>query len=719
MLIAVAPSRKASTMRERRSPLPNVVWISCAAIVASILGAPATAHADTVVLKGGKKITGVIVSQNDDEWVVINPWNSPIPEMTWEIPDKSRIPRDKVEEVILSDLDPRTEFRRRASTPNVSADEHVLLAAMAKENKWKDEIEEHLILALTIDPSHEGALEAFGRRKWETYLTRNKQQSEEVRAAERAYLELRDPGEAKEAASRLDDAGSERDLAYMERARRSAAIPKGRRDKVPMTLNSREAPGATYAIYVPESYDPLTPTGLVVALHGGGAGGKDETLVTGSGESALNFYMDVARQWGLIVVCPTAIVAPWNKPGNRPVIDGVVSEMNLLYNVDPRRVYLTGHSMGGFGTWYWSVQKEDTWAAVSPCAGGGGRAAIPKIQQSGLPIYIYHGTDDNIVSVASDRDCARALLGDGKSRRGGPDFVYTELDKVGHGFPTSARHDIFRWFMGRWREGRQVGRSSFDAKVTREEIEAFGDPSSLKDEADDSIKSLIADLARGGGAAAQAAEAFRGLQGKAVGEAVKELGNLLRSKKSNADVRTQAARALGVLGATDGLAPLTRCADDEDFRVVDAATAALGAIGGEDARPGLAAMARALGRWYTESYQGGGIAHTEYDVRLNSFVGLLDAIAKVGDAETFHDLIRREIVEPVFLTDGRETVWGDDDSRFKNVSKDARKRLVRALGACMKANGDESGDALLRRVAERWAHEPGLVAEIERALERT
>ena len=68
--------------------------------LALILALAPAATADTIILKKGKKITGVVVSRNDGSVVVINPFNSRHPEMSWEIPEKNRIPAEKVAEVI-------------------------------------------------------------------------------------------------------------------------------------------------------------------------------------------------------------------------------------------------------------------------------------------------------------------------------------------------------------------------------------------------------------------------------------------------------------------------------------------------------------------------------------------------------------------------------------------------------------------------------------------
>lgn len=308
--------------------------------------APA-ARADTVVLVGGKKLEGVTVSRNDSEWVVVNPWNSRHPDMTWEIPEKNRHPRAKVAEVVIADP-PGVEWRRRSAS-KLSADERRELAAFCDRHKMAEEAARERSLAKALDDDRalaDGGAEppvASGAKP-------DPDRDPVLRRLEREYVKLKDPAELEAQWKRMAERGTTRLRAYLERARRSEAIPRGRRDKVPLTVRSAEASGATYCIVVPAGYDPLVPTPLVVGLHGGGPGGVNGELVTGSGEDAMPFYESLAEQWGWIVVCPTARRAPWSNQENDAWIDALHEEMLALYNVDESRVYLTGHSMGGFGT---------------------------------------------------------------------------------------------------------------------------------------------------------------------------------------------------------------------------------------------------------------------------------------------------------------------------------------------------------------------------------
>ncbi|MFV1959340.1 MAG: HEAT repeat domain-containing protein, partial [Planctomycetota bacterium] len=682
-------------------------------LLAVFAGLPA-AGADTVVLKRGRKLEHVVVSRQDDEVVVVNPWNSRYPEMTWEIPEKNRIPRAKVREVVIADP-PLVEIRRRAVLPTVTADEHVALAEFARQHKLKGFDRYHLAEALALEPTHVRALELFGGpARWERAAKGDPHLDPQLRALEREYVTLKDPAALKAKLAAMREAGSKRRIEVLERVRQSAALPRGLRTKVPLTLRSEEAPGATYCIYVPRSYDPLRPTPLVVGLHGGGRGGRDDTIVTGSGEQAMPFYRDQAERWGWIVVCPTAVAAPWAHPKNDPWIRALLDEMRALYNVDENRAYLTGHSMGGYGTWYWGPKLADVWAAISPCAGGGGPNGVAG---RGLPVYIYHGTDDKVVPPGSDRSAARSLAG-GKKKI---DFVYTEIDQVGHGFPAWVRKDIFRFFAGRAKDRSRrpspEPRSSFERKVTKDEIVAFSNPKRLPDaeEEDAGTRALIDALERGGGAAAEAAIE---LGKRHDARTAKAVARVLRSKKSKEDVRVAACRALGAIGLAVCIRPLARALGDEDYRVVEAAVQALGETGLAAAAKDLAKGVAVLGERFEESIQGNRIPFRAYEVRLGSMALALDACAKLSDVDRLLPAVEKEIVVRVFERTEPLVVLGEKDPRFKRNPSRARLALGEALARCLLAWKDPRGAALLERVADAWkTRQPALAVHREVAAD--
>jgi poly(3-hydroxybutyrate) depolymerase len=692
--------------------MARTACLTLTALALAVVARPTSA--DVVVLTGGKRIEDVVVSRNDDQWVVINPWNSRLEAMTWEIPEENRIPRSKVAEVVIADP-PLVELRRRESKRGLTVADHLALAELAKEAGHKAGREHHLRLARALDPGDAEAAAAYADSKFDKWRKGNPLADAELAKLEAEWLAADDGAALGPLWKRMKDRRTTRELAYLARARRSAALPRGRRDEVAVTWRSSEVPGATYCIFVPKDYDPLVPTPLVIGLHGGGRGGVDETLVTGSGESAMNFYEREAGARGWIVVCPTARAAPWSHRNNEVWFDVLLEELRLLYNVDESRVYLTGHSMGGFGTWHWGAKLAEVWAACSPCAGGGDAGGI---RAAGLPIYVYHGADDGIVGPSMDRTAAKSLASGKKPH----DFVYTELDGVGHGFPAEVRDAIFEFFAGRRKEkGRKLALepvSSFDRKVEKGEVKLFGDPRKLPKavasaDSGGSVKDLLAAIERGGSAGA---DAVAPLAERADGPALKSLTRLLKDDDSSTDTKVLAARTLGLIATDKVLRPLERALADDDYRVLDEATTALGRTGLPKALAPLAKAAATMGARYDASfYTGRRMTHTEYNTRLASFERLCEAYAELGLPDAV-PVLEKELVARVLTP--IEKPEDTTDERFRREPPAARAGLTRALATCLVKLADPRGVDLLTRVAATWPEEAPLVRAAEAGIEQ-
>ena len=103
--------------------------------------------------------------------------------------------------------------------------------------------------------------------------------------------------------------------------------------------------------------------------------------------------------------------------------------------VDPARIYLTGLSMGGFGTWDLAARMPDRFAAILPVCGGGDDRVAGRI--AALPIWCFHGDADKAVPV----DRSRTMIAAVKAAGGRP--IYSELPGVGHDSWTPAYRDGF------------------------------------------------------------------------------------------------------------------------------------------------------------------------------------------------------------------------------------------------------------------------------------
>lgn len=197
----------------------------------------------------------------------------------------------------------------------------------------------------------------------------------------------------------------------------------------------REMP---YHLFVPQSYDPAAGAPLVVALHGFG-GNQDYFFAHVKELPAL------CEKYGFIFVAPMGLAtdgwygAPLSIPGSAPRSSGAppppqlrtpeeetkyraLSEadvMNVLdivrkeYKVDSNRIYLMGHSMGGFGTWWLGQKYADTWAAIAPMSG-----VLPDVDYqihklAQVPVQISIGGAETPAWVEASRKLAETMKAKG------------------------------------------------------------------------------------------------------------------------------------------------------------------------------------------------------------------------------------------------------------------------------------------------------------------
>jgi predicted peptidase len=120
---------------------------------------------------------------------------------------------------------------------------------------------------------------------------------------------------------------------------------------------------------------------------------------------------------------------------SRPMkaVVGMIEEMMKSYPVDPKRVYLTGLSMGGYGAWDLAERMPDLFAAVAPICGGGDERAAHRLVK--VPVWAWHGDADGAVPVERSRKMIAAI------KAAGGDPKYTELKDVGHDSWTRAYTD--------------------------------------------------------------------------------------------------------------------------------------------------------------------------------------------------------------------------------------------------------------------------------------
>ena len=688
------PNARIAPMRPAR-PFPYARALLLLALVLPVALVRAPAEADVLVPKRGKPVRGAIVSKTDSE-VVFNIYWSRNPAVV-NPEHLMRLPMAQVKRV-EEKPHPEVEVWRRVMKAK-TADEFAAAGTYAKEHKLKAQAKVCFALALAQDDTHKVAIKGIGgRAKWDAERKGNPQLDPELQAMLERYVSEADVAERVKLQRSLKEKAFKAKPFELERWRRSIHQPKGYQRDRPLSYRSDVHVGAVYTLFVPESYTPSRMWPLMIGLHGGGPDGKNGDEVVGSGPSAMNFYQQLAAKHGYIVACPTALRAGWPNKVNEDYVRDLITELRLLYHVDIDRIYLTGHSMGGFGTWGLGPRLAEDLAAISPMAGGGG--SIGKLVSTKTPVFIFHGADDRVVGPSSDRALAKQLL------ETTHDFVYTELDGVGHGFPASVRQELFDFFDPRRRYDKKYKqawpRSSFAGKPTKQEITYLGDPmAAIKGDAPD-LKVFTAWLKLGGGRALAAVSALAEQKPEGAVEAV---GKVVTSAGAVPSGRAFAARALGVLGAAEGAPALRKAVALEATKPTSvlAIEAAQALVALKDAEA-LGALGRGLEAWtaYYESKHMKPMRYSDWRRSLAVLVALADAWATLAPADAKADVFGKTVVARV-LAPQHEI---QTSSRVPQDPSAARVALVRAIAKAYKQTN--AGE-------DRWAALEAAVSNDEAA----
>ena len=226
-----------------------------------------------------------------------------------------------------------------------------------------------------------------------------------------------------------------------------------------------------YRVYIPRGYDPAKKYPVILYLHGGSAVGDDNEKQMGglSLGSVIQLYSwrYPERYLSFIAVFPQTKNYWFGEAAEQAVkaLDQTVTE----FNGDPNRLYLTGFSLGGYGSWYLGAKYPKEFAAIVPLSGGvipppgvplaelkkfmppemsalyeapEPHAAIAKVLGK-TPVWIFHGAKDNIITVTESRKMEAAL------KAAGGNVTYTEYPEETHFIPDRVYTDaeFWKWLM--------------------------------------------------------------------------------------------------------------------------------------------------------------------------------------------------------------------------------------------------------------------------------
>jgi dienelactone hydrolase len=264
------------------------------------------------------------------------------------------------------------------------------------------------------------------------------------------------------------------------------AQPVGLQPSVSVAVRNRTF---RYGLYVPLDYQSSKSHALVICLHGAGF----------TGDAYLERWRARLNEH-YILACPTLPQGNW---WTREAADVVVATLHAVqsrYHVDPDRIFLTGMSNGGIGVYVIGSHYAPLFAGLAPMASGLDDILLPFLKNlRHTPVYLIHGTQDQVMPVELSRTIAQELM-----RLGYP-YTYREHDRThpvagGHYFPREELPELVAWFDAQHREplpktltvvrdATHLSPFAWARIDSTDRIAAFSD--NLVDRRDDAIKNRV------------------------------------------------------------------------------------------------------------------------------------------------------------------------------------------------------------------------------------
>lgn len=210
----------------------------------------------------------------------------------------------------------------------------------------------------------------------------------------------------------------------------------------PCELNRAIKVSMKYLLYLPKEYGQKESWPLLLFLHGAGERGDDLALVKKHGPPKL---IEAGKQFPFLVVSPQCPQGRWWEPME---LAALLDEIVEKYKVDKDRIYVTGLSMGGFGTWSLAAYQPRRFAAIAPICGGGEPLATMLLPH--VPAWVFHGAKDPVVSLERSQKMVEAL------KKLGGEVKFTVYPEAGHDAwtETYAKAELYEWLLKQKRGAR-------------------------------------------------------------------------------------------------------------------------------------------------------------------------------------------------------------------------------------------------------------------------
>lgn len=257
----------------------------------------------------------------------------------------------------------------------------------------------------------------------------------------KAYVEEDSPEKANELLAdiqHMPEANVESISNILQQPTRYEAQPVGAQPRRSLRVRGVDA---EYALYVPPSYSPEQPMAFILCLHGAGF----------TGEAYLDRWIPRLGE-KYILACPSVTMGSWWTRYGEDLALKVLQGVQKAYHIDPDRIFLTGMSNGGIGTWIIGMHHADRFAGIAPMASGIDDVLFPFVENLvHTPVYVIHGAADQVMPVQLSRDLVKEM-----ERRGIPyqyqEHTWTHPQAGGHFFPRQALPELMTWFDAQQRE---------------------------------------------------------------------------------------------------------------------------------------------------------------------------------------------------------------------------------------------------------------------------
>lgn len=206
----------------------------------------------------------------------------------------------------------------------------------------------------------------------------------------------------------------------------------------PMSMARKATMEMDYLLYLPKNYGKEKKDWpLMIFLHGAGERGSSLDKVKVHGPAKL---VDQGKDMPFIIISPQCPPGIW-WPNSIEKIMALIDETIETYDVDTSRIYLTGLSMGGYGTWATACTYPERFAAIAPICGGG----MPFITHNlaDVPVWAFHGAKDDVVPLSESQKMVDAVneAGGNAKLTVYPDLAHDSWTK------TYDNPELYEWFL--------------------------------------------------------------------------------------------------------------------------------------------------------------------------------------------------------------------------------------------------------------------------------